>query len=155
MRRNTFLLVIVLVGVILAASLGAGASGAGISASAVKTYKANLNKLEVAGSFAFDPVLKGGNFIVGVMDCVAVGTSVKSVTISKCYIVASTGATYVANPKSSAQGVVVILKALTNVPAVNLTQCITASAVFKNGQTTTVHLASAPRGEPVLPCKLG
>ena len=65
MRRGTFLLVVALVGVILAASLGAGASGAGISASAVKTYKANLNKLEVAGSFAFDPVLKGGNFIVG------------------------------------------------------------------------------------------
>jgi len=155
MRRSSFLLATVFVGAILAANFGASASNAQLGASASKTVAVGGDKFEVAGGFAFDPVLKSGNFIVGEMECVAVGINVTNVTISKCYIVASTGATYTTNPKSNAKGVVAIYKVLQNVPAVNLTQCITAIAYFKDGTHQTVHLASAPKGEPVLPCKLG
>jgi hypothetical protein len=155
MRRSTFLLAIVLVGVILATTLGAGASGAGVQAFGSHEFKVNKDQFVAAGSFDFDPIVKSGNFIIGVMDCVAIGTNVKLVVISKCYIVASTGQTFAANAKSSKQGVVVIAKQLLGVPAVNLTQCITTTAYFKDGTSHTLHLASAPRGEPVLPCKLG
>ena len=155
MRRSSFLLATVFVGAILATNFGAGATNAQVGASAFKTVAVGGDKVEVAGGFAFDPVLKNGNFIAGVLYCAAVGINVTNVTISKCYIVASTGATFTTNPKSNAKGVVLIDKVLQNVPAVNLTQCITATAFYKDGTKQVVHLASAPKGEPVLPCKLG
>jgi len=144
---------VLVVAVVLAFGTSWGATPAS-SASIQKTIKVGGDKLEVAGQFAFDPILKSGKFIAGEFSCVALGVNTTLITMNKCYLVLSTGATYVAAVKSSST-FVKVYKVLTNVPAVNITQCITTTAKFKDGSTQVVHISGAPNGETKLPCKLG
>jgi hypothetical protein len=140
---------------VLAAVATALLTIASVSAADINTSGVMPQRLDVAGSFSFDPVLFKGQFIIGQQDCVAVGTRTTRLSIDHCYIVADDGEIFEAPPSTGTNNVAETVQVLRHVPAVNLTHCITASADFKDGTSQTVHLASAPSGEPVQACPLG
>ncbi len=114
-----------IVGLLLVASIvlafGAswGATPPSLSGGTAQNITVGPSSLRAAEGFAFDPIVKSGKFIIGDFFCVALGTNTKKVTISKCYLVLSTGATYL-GPVKSGTNVALSTKIVTNVPAVNI-----------------------------------